>query len=214
MFLRKQIKNDKPYYSLVRTFRQDGKVKQEMLGIGTTPSLYSFKWSRSFAKSYYKNPKVKKFDQLLTDEQKEKIYRVTPDLTTEYNDFLEEKRQEITCRFNAYKSDLTQCTEPRAENDDSRLSSYCKLHQEVVVTRDNEAKKYANSFFAGFLDISKESELVILGLKEEATQAEIKTRYRELAKKLHPDQGGDAKMFALVHKAYMKLTNSGKESSS
>jgi hypothetical protein len=41
-----------------------------------------------------------------------------------------------------------------------------------------------------------------LGLKQTATPKEIKSRYRELAKKYHPDKGGDPKKFAEIQNAY------------
>jgi hypothetical protein len=42
----------------------------------------------------------------------------------------------------------------------------------------------------------------VLGLSPAATKADIKRRFRELARRHHPDMGGDAKQFVLVKKAY------------
>lgn len=42
----------------------------------------------------------------------------------------------------------------------------------------------------------------VLGLPKTATQAEIKNKYRELAKLHHPDKGGNAKKFAEITNAY------------
>ncbi len=42
----------------------------------------------------------------------------------------------------------------------------------------------------------------LLGVKEEATQEEMKKKYRHLLKVLHPDKGGSAYLFDLVRKSY------------
>lgn len=42
----------------------------------------------------------------------------------------------------------------------------------------------------------------VLGLKRTATKDEIRSKYRELAKKNHPDKGGDALEFAAITAAY------------
>lgn len=41
-----------------------------------------------------------------------------------------------------------------------------------------------------------------LGFSTYPTEQELKTKYRELVKKYHPDKGGDAKDFEKVSKAY------------
>lgn len=45
----------------------------------------------------------------------------------------------------------------------------------------------------------------LLGLKPGFTQAELRTRYRELSKKLHPDTGGSAALFRQIQLAYEHL---------
>ena len=42
----------------------------------------------------------------------------------------------------------------------------------------------------------------VLGLSPGATSAEVKARYRDLARTLHPDAGGDAAEFSKVAQAY------------
>lgn len=54
----------------------------------------------------------------------------------------------------------------------------------------------------------------ILGVESSATQEEIKTAYRRLASKHHPDKGGDADEFKKIKAAYEKLSSSGGASSS
>jgi hypothetical protein len=48
--------------------------------------------------------------------------------------------------------------------------------------------------------------LALLGLPFCAGEADVKKRFRELAKKYHPDTGGDAAKFIELMKLYEKLT--------
>jgi hypothetical protein len=60
--------------------------------------------------------------------------------------------------------------------------------------------------FSGFKTLSEAKTdhwTSILSLHHSATVSEIKIRYRDLAKKYHPDAvGGDQEMFVRIHKAY------------
>lgn len=47
----------------------------------------------------------------------------------------------------------------------------------------------------------------ILGVPENASEEEIKKRFRELAKKYHPDMGGDAEKFKKILEAYRVLSD-------
>jgi molecular chaperone DnaJ len=47
----------------------------------------------------------------------------------------------------------------------------------------------------------------ILGVSESATEDEIKKKFRELAKKYHPDVGGDAEKFKKILEAYRVLSD-------
>lgn len=49
-----------------------------------------------------------------------------------------------------------------------------------------------------------------LGVSKTATQEEIKAAYRELARKEHPDKGGDAERFNSINEAYEILGDSVK----
>jgi len=47
----------------------------------------------------------------------------------------------------------------------------------------------------------------ILGLDRSATPAQIDDQYRSLAKVVHPDAGGDAIMFEVLHESYEVLSD-------
>lgn len=48
--------------------------------------------------------------------------------------------------------------------------------------------------------------LALMGLPPHAGLAEIKQRFRALAKRYHPDAGGDAEQFMALMKVYEQLT--------
>ena len=47
--------------------------------------------------------------------------------------------------------------------------------------------------------------LYILGLPNDASLTQVKSRFRQLAHRYHPDHGGDASAFMKIHKAYSEL---------
>ena len=47
----------------------------------------------------------------------------------------------------------------------------------------------------------------IMGVKKNATKDQIKNAYRDKARKLHPDKGGDNKEFAIIARAYGVLSD-------
>jgi curved DNA-binding protein CbpA len=47
----------------------------------------------------------------------------------------------------------------------------------------------------------------VLGLSIDATSSQIKTRYKVLAKKYHPDHNGNDKVMSLINEAYAVLSN-------
>ncbi len=51
----------------------------------------------------------------------------------------------------------------------------------------------------------KENDYTILGIKETATDGEIRTAFRKLSLKHHPDKGGDAEEFKKLSAAYDRI---------
>ena len=56
--------------------------------------------------------------------------------------------------------------------------------------------------------VERQQALAVLGLPPDATRQQIKRRYRELAKKYHPDRGGDQKEMRRIIAAYQLLMKS------
>ena len=54
-------------------------------------------------------------------------------------------------------------------------------------------------------------EWTLLGLAENATKRDVKNAYRRMARKLHPDKGGDPEAFKAIYAAYRKLLTVAKE---
>ena len=53
--------------------------------------------------------------------------------------------------------------------------------------------------------LERQQALAVLGLPPDATRQQIKRRYRELAKKYHPDRGGDQQEMRRIIAAYQLL---------
>jgi DnaJ-domain-containing protein 1 len=53
--------------------------------------------------------------------------------------------------------------------------------------------------------LERQQALTVLGLPPDATNQQIKRRYRELAKKHHPDRGGDPREMQRIIAAYQLL---------
>lgn len=72
------------------------------------------------------------------------------------------------------------------------------------------AKAMVDAAFAGFkglpanVEVPAESWYSILGVEHDATRGEIRKAFTELAKKNHPDVGGDAAEFAKIQDAYKR----------
>lgn len=70
-------------------------------------------------------------------------------------------------------------------------------------TKNPEGKQTVRTIWGG--DPLAIRALGILGLDETAGLSDVKKRWRRLAKKLHPDKGGDAEVFIRARTAYETL---------
>jgi hypothetical protein len=55
---------------------------------------------------------------------------------------------------------------------------------------------------------------MVLGLEPNATNAQVKARFKKLSMKHHPDRGGDTEQFKIINEAYDAIINGGKPSPS
>ena len=167
MFIRKQKKQGKTYYSLVHNYREGYEVKQLAIGLGTKPSLNDLKWGthhdffeRQLGRSYLASK-----EQILTRNE---LYSRYPELF---------KKEQI--EFFKRLASASDFFEKRAGAFDEVMGTG------IILNSPHE----------------------VLGVDIDASQKEIKTRYIELVKKIHPDVGGDRQLFISIDQAYKQLKN-------
>lgn len=83
-----------------------------------------------------------------------------------------------------------------------KISEILPQIKSLIEKLETEAK---NGNASKIFNVSKSRSYDILGVNNEASQEEIRNRFRKLVKILHPDKGGDAKLFQLVREAYEQL---------
>ncbi|MBV0932624.1 DNA-J related domain-containing protein [Marinobacterium weihaiense] len=86
------------------------------------------------------------------------------------------------------------------------LRSYYLDWQQLGATSAEDVQRLLQGFFEHWNNPGARSRaLATLALEEGASQAEIRSRYRQLAARLHPDKGGDSEAFIEVRRAYELL---------
>lgn len=91
---------------------------------------------------------------------------------------------------------------------DSSLAEYYLNWDNMEETTKEDVDKLLESFWKMYLSTDRRSEaLVVLGLERNASNQQIKSRYRKLASENHPDRGGNNESFIKIRKAYEILRN-------
>jgi DnaJ-class molecular chaperone len=75
----------------------------------------------------------------------------------------------------------------------------------VIEESDDNVIEIEESTTDIFIPESSLKDYELLGLDEDVSNNELKKRYRLLAKKNHPDNGGNPKKFMKIQKAYKKI---------
>lgn len=81
---------------------------------------------------------------------------------------------------------------------DALKQDYQKILEENQSLKFDSSYKYSSNMNAI-------NPLKILGFEKQPTLDKLKTRYRELSQKLHPDKGGSDYLFILVKNSYDQL---------
>ena len=126
---------------------------------------------------------------------------------------------------------LTYVFWPRGnKEEEDRLKSLCRVHGQSKWYKKSQkllqAKKYRPAikkmlFLFGWLCLFfimykvsrventhvEYNPYKVLGIDEDATEKQIKKRYRQLSKENHPDKGGDQEVFIAISKAYNSLVD-------
>jgi DnaJ-domain-containing protein 1 len=87
-----------------------------------------------------------------------------------------------------------------ADKKEQAAHEYRRREQEWQERKERERQRFARQ-------VAEQEALpyTVLGLTPGASEHEIKTRYRELAKQHHPDSGGDSARFREITAAYKTL---------
>lgn len=104
---------------------------------------------------------------------------------------------------------LKKCTDgdtsihPSADNSNAKLKEYYLEWSNLIEMSQQSVEQLLDEFWIKYYAVDKRSDaLKLLGLSTQANHKEIKTKFKNLAAKHHPDKGGDADTFIQIRKAY------------
>lgn len=174
MFIRKQVKNGREYWFLVKSYRDGKKVRHLSSSLGYSLNFRQVKWDKLFPKEH-KSHESFEFNHYFIPSVLDKLYKKYltqyPKLRDQYKRFLEKQEN-----FEQIKK--------QAHNSKSINPDDAKIYSEIDPLSLND-------------DPYK-----VLSLEEGASLEQVKMRYRELVLKFHPDKGGDSYLFQLIQKAF------------
>ncbi|TKA51990.1 hypothetical protein B0A53_05074 [Rhodotorula sp. CCFEE 5036] len=108
------------------------------------------------------------------------------------------------------ESDLRDALDLVDAEKDPKLHEYLKKeHERVEDMADERARKAQEAFAKLMRGPRKDQHYRTLGLKVGATEVEIKTAFKTLARQHHPDKGGNPEKFKEVRSAYEALLGTG-----
>ena len=86
------------------------------------------------------------------------------------------------------------------------LAEYYGDLTNMTETKKVDVEKMIDQFWKDYIEYHlKPKSFTVLGLDKQATKTEVKQRYRDLAKKHHPDHGGNADNFKRISDAAQNL---------
>lgn len=92
---------------------------------------------------------------------------------------------------------------PSTDNSNAKLKEYYLEWGNLVEMTQQSVEQLLDEFWIKYYAIDERSDaLKLLGLSTQANHKEIKTKFKNLAAKHHPDKGGDADTFIQIRKAY------------
>lgn len=98
---------------------------------------------------------------------------------------------------------------PNDVSRNDKLREYYLDLKNLESTTPGDVRDMLKSFWKKFTSFEKrESALKTMGLNPDASESEIKSKYRELAREHHPDKGGDAEKLIEINAAMEILKSS------
>ncbi|MFY0677190.1 MAG: DnaJ domain-containing protein [Neptuniibacter sp.] len=89
------------------------------------------------------------------------------------------------------------------DNSNAKLKEYYLEWNNLIEMSQQSVEQLLDEFWIKYYAIDKRSDaLNLLGLSAQANHKEIKTKFKNLAARHHPDKGGDADTFIQIRKAY------------